>query len=127
MSIKVTKLRATIDWIPDPEAEHYEVPCKGCVGFCDLEDTDDATGEDFGENQCAGLTEIRRMTAWFVDLQFSWPNSRGGQSKMTMTGIGQSEEEAERDALAHFIQNRLANDSFDIPETGVRLRPCRSS
>ncbi len=126
----VTKLRATIGWIDDPEAQHYQMPCKGCPDYCDLEDTDEATGADFGEAHCSGRTLIRRTTRWFVDLAFKIhiPDvSESAFNQITMTGVGMTEAEAELDAYAHFARHQLVNDPFDVPESSVRLRPCRSS
>lgn len=107
--------RESVDliWIDDPEASHYDVPCKGCVGFCDLEDTDDATGDDYGKAQCEGRTMIRRTTIWRAIIEFTWLNEHGGESRLMMSGLGQSEDAAIENAETLYAVGRLRNDPFD--------------
>jgi len=103
MIVHVVELR--IVWVDDPEASFYEVPCKGCVGYCDLEDTPDGTGTDFGTAQCSGLTLIRRTTVWRAIVRFQ---SRGAVN--IVEGSGQSAEQAVEDAKTSYAAMRLCKD-----------------
>lgn len=123
----IKRLSVNLEWIVDPDAHDYQIPCRGCPDYCLVDDPEDLTVEAYGEYHCHGMTECRRTTAWIVTLEFSWPNEWGGMNKQIVAGVGQSEDEALLAAQSNFVASQLEKDSFDVPESSVRLRPCRSS
>ncbi len=94
--MKVSHIKRELAWENDPDADTYQLPCSGCVGYCDLREREPDLHEVYGIEQCHGETHIRMCIVWHVTISFSH------DAILTELGASsyESAEAAEENAMA---------------------------
>lgn len=108
--MQVSRVVRELAWGNDPDADSYQLPCEGCVGYCDLKEREPDLHEIYGIEKCNGEMHIRMRVVWHVTIHFAHCGILTEQGASSYESSEAAEENALAAAAAYCLKAERRDD-----------------